>query len=189
MFDIPDNVQSAPAPAPRPAQKTIPQTAETSTGDTAVWTRLIDHYKGRLSVRNRVFLDMASGVVADGCLTVLCKDEFVKASLDNETVLSVLRKVTSREPGNAHPVQLAVESPEGDGQTWQMASRAHPDSRLSAPEPKPEPQPSLNCRPQQRAEPPRCLNRKRRPLPRRRPRHGRSLPQQHPRPAATRWTS
>ena len=68
MFDIPDDVQSAPAPAPRPAQKTTPQTAETSTGDTAVWTRLIDHYKGRLSVRNRVFLDMASGVVADGCL-------------------------------------------------------------------------------------------------------------------------
>lgn len=152
VFDIPDDVQSAPAPAPRPAQKTTPQTAETSTGDTAVWTRLIDHYKGRLSVRNRVFLDMASGVVADGCLTVLCKDEFVKASLDNETVLSVLREVTSRELGTPIRVQLAVgKAPKA---TARPAARPAPiPTPPSAPEPKPEPQPEPEPPPAAAPEP------------------------------------
>ena len=150
VFDIPDDVQSAPAPAPRPAQKTIPQTAETSTGDTAVWTRLIDHYKGRLSVRNRVFLDMASGVVADSCLTVLCKDEFVKASLDNETVLSVLREVTSRELGTPIRVQLAVgKAPKA---TARPAARPAPIP-TPAPEPKPEPQPEPEPPPAAAPEP------------------------------------
>ena len=150
VFDIPDDVQSAPAPAPRPAQKTIPQTAETSTGDTAVWTRLIDHYKGRLSVRNRVFLDMAGGVVADGCLTVLCKDEFVKASLDNETVLSVLREVTSCELGTPIRVQLAVgKAPKA---TARPAARPAPIP-TPAPEPKPEPQPEPEPPPAAAPEP------------------------------------
>ncbi len=150
VFDIPDEAPPAPPPTPRPVQKTIPQTAETSTGDTAVWTRLIDHYKGRLSVRNRVFLDMASGVVADGCLTVLCKDEFVKASLDNETVLSVLREVTSQELGTPIRVQLSV------GTAPKAAAR--PAARPSPvptppPAPKPEPKPQPTAKPEPEAPP------------------------------------
>ena len=140
VFDIPDDVPSAPAPAPRPAQKAAPatrnapQTAETSAGDTAVWTRLIDHYKGRLSVRNRVFLDMASGVVADGCLTVLCQNDFVKASLDSEAVLSVLRDVTARELGTPIRVQLAVgEAPKAAARPAAQPRRAEPRSTPAEP--------------------------------------------------------
>ena len=74
----------------------------------SVWLRLIDQYKGRLSVKDRVFLNMASGVVADGCLTVLCQNDFVKASLNSEAVLSVLRDVTTKELGTPIRVQLTV---------------------------------------------------------------------------------
>ena len=59
-------------------------------------------------MRNRVFLNMASGVVADGCLTVLCQNDFVRDSLNNEPILSVLREVTAKELGTPIRVQLAV---------------------------------------------------------------------------------
>ena len=94
VFDIPEEIP-APAPVrqpPRRAAAAQPSTAESAGGDTSVWLRLIDQYKGRLSVKDRVFLNMASGVVADGCLTVLCQNDFVKASLDSEAVLSVPRR-------------------------------------------------------------------------------------------------
>ena len=137
VFDIPQEAPArpartaAPAPAPAPAAE--------SAGDTAVWDRLIEHYKGRLSMKDRVFLNMARGVVADGCLTVLCKDDFVKASLDSETVLSVLREVTSRELGTPIRVQLAV------GAVPQAAARpkAAPVQPQPRPQPKPQPKPEL----------------------------------------------
>ena len=53
-------------------------------------------------------LNMASGVVADGCLTVLCQNDFVRDSLNNEPILSVLREVTAKELGTPIRVQLAV---------------------------------------------------------------------------------
>ena len=112
VFDIPEEI---PAPSPAPVRQpprrgaaAQPAAAESADGDTSVWLRLIDQYKGRLSVKDRVFLNMASGVVADGCLTVLCQNDFVKASLDSEAVLSVLRDVTARELGTPIRVQLAV---------------------------------------------------------------------------------
>ena len=110
VFDIPEEI-SAPAPVRQPTRRDAaaqPAAVESAGGDTSVWLRLIDQYKGRLSVKDRVFLNMASGVVADGCLTVLCQNDFVKASLDSEAVLSVLRDVTARELGTPIRVQLAV---------------------------------------------------------------------------------
>ncbi len=94
----------------------------------------------------------ASGVVADGCLTVLCKDEVVKASLDNETVLSVLREVTSRELGTPIRVQLAVgKAPKA---TARPAARPAPiPTPPPAPEPKPEPQPEPEPPPAAAPEP------------------------------------
>ena len=156
VFDIPDEAPPAPPPTPRPVRKTVPaaghaaQTMETSAGDTEVWTRLIDHYKGRLSVKDRVFLNMASGVVADGCLTVLCQNDFVKASLDSEAVLSVLREVTSQELGTPIRVQLSV------GTAPKAAAR--PAARPSPvptppPAPKPEPKPQPTAKPEPEAPP------------------------------------
>ena len=139
VFDIPQEAPphpvrtAAPAPAPAPA-------AEGSGGDTAVWDRLIDQYKGRLSARNRVFLNMASGVVADGCLTVLCQNDFVKDSIDNEATLSVLREVTSQELGTPIRVQLAVGA----------APQTAPPPR---PQPKPQPRPQPQPKPEPKPEP------------------------------------
>ena len=112
VFDIPD--EAPPAPPPRPKQAPpvqsmadTPSAAAAAGGDTAVWDRLIEHYKGRLSVKDRVFLNMATGVLEGDCLTVLCQNDFVKTSLDHPAVLSVLREVTAGELG--HPVRVRLE--------------------------------------------------------------------------------
>ena len=112
VFDISD--EALPASPPRPKQTPpvqsmadTPSAAAAAGGDTAVWDRLIEHYKGRLSVKDRVFLNMASGVVEGDCLTVLCQNDFVKTSLDHPAVLSVLREVTAGELG--HPVRVRLE--------------------------------------------------------------------------------
>ena len=112
VFDIPD--EAPPASPPRPKQAPpvqsaadTPPTAAAAGGDTAVWDRLIEHYKGRLSVKDRVFLNMAGGVLEGDCLTVLCQNDFVKTSLDHPAVLSVLREVTAGELG--HPVRVRLE--------------------------------------------------------------------------------
>ena len=105
VFDIPEE-----APPPRrsaPARAATPQQVSPS-GDTTVWTQLIEQYKGRLSARYRVFLNMAVGVVEGEWLTVLCQNDFVKTSLDDPTVLNVLREVTSGAMGRTIQVRLAV---------------------------------------------------------------------------------
>ena len=112
VYDIPD--EAPPAPPPRPKQAPpvqsaadTPPAAVAASGDTAVWDRLIEHYKERLSVKDRVFLNMAGGVLEGDCLTVLCQNDFVKTSLDHPAVLSVLREVTAGELG--HPVRVRLE--------------------------------------------------------------------------------
>ena len=144
VFDIPEEM-TPPAPAPvrqvaqRPAPAQSPA-AESANGDTSVWLRLIDQYKGRLSVKDRVFLNMASGVVADGCLTVLCQNDFVKASLDSEAVLSVLRDVTSKALGTPIRVQLAVgEAPKAAARPAAQPRRAEPQSAPVRPAAQPAP--------------------------------------------------
>ena len=135
VFDIPEEIP-APAPVRQPPRRDAaaqPAAAESAGGDTSVWLRLIDQYKGRLSVKDRVFLNMASGVVADGCLTVLCQNDFVKASLDSEAVLSVLRDVTARELGTPIRVQLAVgEAPKAAARPAAQPRRAETRSAPAA---------------------------------------------------------
>lgn len=55
-------------------------------------------------MNHRVFLNMASGTVEGDCLTVHCRNDFVRDSLNNRTVLAVLEEVTSAAVGS--PVRV-----------------------------------------------------------------------------------
>ena len=104
VFDIPD------PPPVRTAEKSDAQTS----GDASLWTRLLDDYKGRLPVNHRVFLNMAKGVLSGDVLTVQCSNDFVRDSLNNESVLRVLREVTSSAAGRPIRVELTVGAAKGD---------------------------------------------------------------------------
>ncbi len=132
VFDIPDEVAPAPQPKPAaaPTPKATPAAPASHAGDSGVWSRLIDQYKGRLSVSLRVFLNMAGGVLEGDVLKVLCQNDFVKTSLDKPEVITVLQEVTSREVGRDVRVTFAV----GDvPKTEKKAARPAP-----APQPKAE---------------------------------------------------
>ncbi len=133
VFDIPDEAPAKPAqrPAPQPKPTAAPTAAPVSSGgNSAIWTQLLDQYKGRLPVNHRVFLNMANGVLEGDCLSVYCNSDFAKSSLDNTTVLTVLREVTSAAVGQSIRVELKVG-------TAPKASAA--PVRTAAPTPRPEP--------------------------------------------------
>ena len=138
VFDIPEEVpvrpavpqRSAPAPAPAAPAAPAPQAAS---GDADLWARLLDQYKGRLQMNHRVFLNMASGVLEGDCLAVYCKDDFVKTSLNNSTVLAVLQEVTASAVGHSIRVDLRVGS---------APKAAAVPKRAAAPAPAPQPAPA-----------------------------------------------
>ena len=103
VFHIPD------PPPVRTAEKSDAQ----ASGDASLWTRLLDDYKGRLPVNHRVFLNMAKGVLSGDVLTVQCSNDFVRDSLNNESVLRVLREVTSTAAGKSIRVELTVGAAKG----------------------------------------------------------------------------
>ena len=80
------------APAPRPEPSPAGE-------DSGIWDRLKEYYKAALRVDKRVFLNGASGTLADGVLTVVCRDEMVKNYLDCPEVNEVLERVTGKEAG------------------------------------------------------------------------------------------
>ena len=148
VFDIPD--EAPPSPPPKPARPApvqsaadTPSAAAAAGGDTAVWDRLIDHYKGRLSVKDRVFLNMAAGVVEGDCLTVLCQNDFVKTSLDHPAVLSVLREVTAGELG--HPVRVRLEVGSVPKSGAKTAAKPVSAAKKAAPVPQETPAPSVSA--------------------------------------------
>ena len=148
VFDIPD--EAPPSPPPKPARPApvqsaadTPSAAAAAGGDTAVWDRLIDHYKGRLSVKDRVFLNMAAGVVEGDCLTVLCQNDFVKASLDHPAVLSVLQEVTAGELG--HPVRVRLEVGSVPKSGAKTAAKPVSAAKKAAPVPQETPAPSVSA--------------------------------------------
>ena len=98
-----------PAAPPPPAPKPAPEAGEDDGG--ALWERLLEQYKGRLAVNHRVFLNMARGVLKADTLSVYCNNDFVRDSLDNNGVLSVLREVTSAAAGRDVRVELLVGKP------------------------------------------------------------------------------
>ena len=136
VFDIPDELPEQPArPVRRPAaaRPAPQQSASAVSGDTGVWAALLDQYKGRLPVQHRVFLNMAQGSLRGDCLTVYCKNEFVRDSLNHNTVLAVLREVTSAAQGTTIRVELAV----GD-----VAAKPAAGARRAAPARKTAPAPA-----------------------------------------------
>ena len=156
VFDIPD--EAPPAPPPRPKQAPpvqsmadTPSAAAAAGGDTAVWDRLIEHYKGRLSVKDRVFLNMATGVLEGDCLTVLCQNDFVKTSLDHPAVLSVLREVTAGELGQPVRVRLEVGSVPKSGAKPAAAGKQSASAPQETPIP-PAPVPSAETPPWESAK-------------------------------------
>jgi DNA polymerase-3 subunit gamma/tau len=108
VFDIPEDIPSRPATPQRTAPAPTTAAPQASAGDSSLWTRLLDQYKGRLQMNHRVFLNMASGVLEGDCLAVYCKDDFVKTSLNNATVLAVLQEVTASAVGRSVRVDLRL---------------------------------------------------------------------------------
>ena len=138
VFDIPEEPQrsSAPKPAPKAPRRSAPAAPAPSApaGDSRLWTQLLDQFKGRLPVNHRVFLNMASGTVEGDCLTVHCRNDFVRDSLNNRTVLAVLEEVTSAAVGSPVRVMLAV------GGETPSAPRPAPQPPRPAPEQPPTPE-------------------------------------------------
>ena len=150
VFDIPDEVPAKPAqrPAPQPQPKSaspVPEAAAPAAGNSAIWTQLLDQYKGRLPVNHRVFLNMASGVLEGDCLAVYCNTDFAKTSLDNTTVLTVLREVTSAAVGQSVRVELKV------GAAPRTAAAPAPQRTAAA---APRPKPAAEPRPEPAQTPP-----------------------------------
>lgn len=108
VYDIPDEEPTAARPAAKPARK--PPTAKSTAvvGDTGKWDAMKEHCKGRLAVNHRVFLNMVQGAVDGDCLTLYCQNEFVRDSLNNNTVLHVLQEVASAAEGQTIRVALTV---------------------------------------------------------------------------------
>ena len=153
VFDIPEEPQrpAAPKSAPKPTRRSVSADPAPSApaGDSRLWTQLLDQFKGRLPVNHRVFLNMASGTVEGDCLTVHCRNDFVRDSLNNRTVLAVLEEVTSAAVGSPVRVMLTV------GGETPSAPRPAPKPPRPAPEqtPTPEERPPLPEEPPLPAEP------------------------------------
>lgn len=108
VYDIPDKEPPAARPAAKPAQKPVAAKSTAVVGDTGKWDAMKEHCKGRLAVNHRVFLNMVQGAVDGDCLTLYCQNEFVRDSLNNNTVLHVLQEVASAAEGQTIRVALTV---------------------------------------------------------------------------------
>ena len=108
IYDIPDEEPPAARPAIKPARKPPAVKSAAVVGDTGKWDAMKEHCKGRLAVNHRVFLNMVQGAVDGDCLTLYCQNEFVRDSLNNNTVLHVLQEVASAAEGRTIRVALTV---------------------------------------------------------------------------------
>ncbi len=108
IYDIPDEEPPAARPAAKPARKPVAAKSTAVVGDTGKWDAMKEHCKGRLAVNHRVFLNMVQGAVDGDCLTLYCQNEFVRDSLNNNTVLHVLQEVASAAEGQTIRVVLTV---------------------------------------------------------------------------------
>ena len=108
VYDIPDEEPLAVRPAAKPARKPAAAKSTAVVGDTGKWDAMKEHCKGRLAVNHRVFLNMVQGAVDGDCLTLYCQNEFVRDSLNNNTVLHVLQEVASAAEGQTIRVALTV---------------------------------------------------------------------------------
>ena len=129
---VPTPAPTAPAPA-TPAPESAPA-APAAGGDSQVWAALIEHYKGPLTIPDRVWLNQATGTLEGDVLTVSCANDLVKQQLSRKAIEDVLCGVTSRHVGRPVRVQFTV----GGGP-------AAPVRRAPArPAPRPTPAPSAD---------------------------------------------
>ena len=95
---VPTPAPAAPAPA-TPAPESAPAAPGTG-GDSQVWAALIEHYKGPLTIPDRVWLNQATGTLEGDVLTVSCANDLVKQQLSRKAIEDVLCGVTSRHVGD-----------------------------------------------------------------------------------------
>ncbi len=141
----PDPVPRAQAPKPEPIAPAPQPEASPAGEDSGIWDRLKEHYKAALRVDKRVFLNGASGTLADGVLTVACRDEMVKNYLDCPEVNEVLERVTGKETGCPVRVVFTLGAAPKSGKQHSTPSvpkqkNTTPSAPKSTPEPTP-PQP------------------------------------------------
>ena len=115
MSPIPQETSPAPEPAPVPTAPAPPAPAPESApaapaagGDSQVWAALIEHYKGPLTIPDRVWLNQATGTLEGDVLTVSCANDLVKQQLSRKAIEDVLCGVTSRHVGRPVRVQFTV---------------------------------------------------------------------------------
>lgn len=139
VYDIPDEEPPAARPAAKPARKPVAAKPTAVVGDTGKWDAMKEHCKGRLAVNHRVFLNMVQGAVDGDCLTLYCQNEFVRDSLNNNTVLHVLQEVASAAEGQTIRVALTV----GGAPAGKKTAKPRPKPEKvteKAPEKAPEPE-------------------------------------------------
>lgn len=139
VYDIPDEEPPAARPAAKPARKPVAAKSAAVVGDTGKWDAMKEHCKGRLAVNHRVFLNMVQGAVDGDCLTLYCQNEFVRDSLNNNTVLHVLQEVASAAEGQTIRVALTV----GGAPAGKKTAKPRPKPEKvteKAPEKAPEPE-------------------------------------------------
>ena len=94
VFDIPEGldreeVKAAPAKQPAPASA-APAAQPVQAVNGNWWRALAEGCKGRLPPMYRVFLDMCTGVLEGGLLTVYAPDDITLGRLDNDRVRNAL---------------------------------------------------------------------------------------------------
>ena len=106
---VPTQAAAAEGPhaSPAPAAEGAPA-ASAAGGDSQVWAALIEHYKGPLTIPDRVWLNQATGVLEGDILTVTCANDLVKQQLSRKAIEDVLCGVTSRHVGRPVRVQFTV---------------------------------------------------------------------------------
>ena len=132
VYDIPDEESPVVRPAAKPARKPPAAKSAAVVGDTGKWDAMKEHCKGRLAVNHRVFLNMVQGAVDGDCLTLYCQNEFVRDSLNNNTVLHVLQEVASAAEGRTIRVALTVGGATAGKKARQAPAQAGKSDRKSA---------------------------------------------------------
>ena len=140
IFDIPDKEPPDKRPDNRPAPEPAAARAAAVVGDTGKWDAMKEHCKGRLAVNHRVFLNMVRGAVDGDCLTLYCQNEFVRDSLNNNSVLHVLQEVASAAEGQTVRVVLTVGGAPAPAGKKSAPRKPRPEPKPAPPK-APEPQP------------------------------------------------
>lgn len=90
-------------PHPRRLCRRAPRRLPAAGGDSQVWAALIEHYKGPLTIPDRVWLNQATGTLEGDVLTVSCANDLVKQQLSRKAIEDVL---AASPPPCGRPVRV-----------------------------------------------------------------------------------